>query len=611
MKPAKVTFEDIFERLENVKRSGDSGNQWMASCPCGGHSHGDSNQTLSVSKGEDGKILLHCHRGHNYRDVLASLGILPDDVARTGEPSRLRIYQPGQSSKPPKPLDPNLMESLSAKAAACQQVAIGNGKLAELANRLGVTIESLVKLGVGWNEAEREHHGSMVGVVNAHWTQPEKDAAGKLRSLQRRFPGDERDVQRTPSGQQRGLFYAQDLFTGDGPILAVEGLSDTAAAMSIGLRAVGRPSNIAGGEEIGELVGESIWTTDAPLIILGENDHKPDGSCPGLEGAVKVSQDAANRLNRAVLLAMPPASFKDLRSWLNAQQINDVDQLGEHFLKLILEDAREVYPSPPEAKVGTNTKGSADPVPSSSLGYDIPLTSSTQLLANYSCRYAVLLANKANPIVHRVTFLLCHTWACARCSKILKDRWIRHIAEVLLSHRGPLYLFTCDNTDRAWRAAYNAMAKKATTAEPLYYIRLDTQDGKVLVVSTIPYKKSPQVPASVAVAQLSGLIVNLGPCRKPIHTAREWALVEERQRSDQWTFVSSLSKADPAKVKEILQSRGVRVTDAAPKNQAKIYRQITYFLTGRTPEEIREFNAQFLEDVIDAHFCPTPRKDAG
>jgi hypothetical protein len=44
------------------------------------HKHGDANPSLSVKDGANGKLLLHCHVGCDYRDIVAALermGIVP------------------------------------------------------------------------------------------------------------------------------------------------------------------------------------------------------------------------------------------------------------------------------------------------------------------------------------------------------------------------------------------------------------------------------------------------------------------------------------------------------------------------------------------------------
>ena len=51
---------------------------------------------------------------------------------------------------------------------------------------------------------------------------------------------------------------------------------------------------------------------------MGENDRKPDGSWPGRDGAIAVARGLARGLGRDVKHILPPAPFKDMRSYLNS-----------------------------------------------------------------------------------------------------------------------------------------------------------------------------------------------------------------------------------------------------------------------------------------------------
>lgn len=64
---------DILQRLEGVKgRDG----KYMARCP----NHGDSNPSLSVSLGDDNKILLKCFAGCSTEAIVWSMGLEPKDL---------------------------------------------------------------------------------------------------------------------------------------------------------------------------------------------------------------------------------------------------------------------------------------------------------------------------------------------------------------------------------------------------------------------------------------------------------------------------------------------------------------------------------------------------
>ena len=81
----------------------------------------------------------------------------------------------------------------------------------------------------------------------------------------------------------------------DGPILLVEGGSDTAALMTIGLNAVGRPSNL---RRRGLLEGSLIDAShEREIVVIGERDEKHDGKWPGRDGAVRTATRLAENWN--------------------------------------------------------------------------------------------------------------------------------------------------------------------------------------------------------------------------------------------------------------------------------------------------------------------------
>ena len=109
--------------------------------------------------------------------------------------------------------------------------------------------------------------------------------------------------------------------------------------MSIKLAAVGRPSNTGGIDYLKQLADR---LTEREFIIVGEHDEKEDGSCPGKEGAIKMSNALAEHLGRSVRWCFPPDSVegeesKDLRGWLNSV-MSPWDAIEEHS-----EELREAF----------------------------------------------------------------------------------------------------------------------------------------------------------------------------------------------------------------------------------------------------------------------------
>ena len=63
----------VLEQLNNVKRTGGG---WSARCPA----HEDRLNSLSVGIGQDGKVLLYCHAGCLWLDILGALRLETQDL---------------------------------------------------------------------------------------------------------------------------------------------------------------------------------------------------------------------------------------------------------------------------------------------------------------------------------------------------------------------------------------------------------------------------------------------------------------------------------------------------------------------------------------------------
>jgi putative DNA primase/helicase len=147
------------------------------------------------------------------------------------------------------------------------------------------------------------------------WTFPEKDGVGRIIGLVCRF----RDgSKKAMPGSQRGLTVPVRWSERGTPLLIVEGQSDTLALSLCAVSAIGRPSNSGGVEMLAELLAD--FPLDRPVIVLGENDQKPDGKWPGKDGAIQVASALAEKLQRRISWTLPPDGAKDIRSWILSQK---------------------------------------------------------------------------------------------------------------------------------------------------------------------------------------------------------------------------------------------------------------------------------------------------
>lgn len=72
-----MTLDDFIRRLEGVKPNGKG---YTARCPGPAHGHGDRHNSLSVTPGDDGKILLNCFTGCSTDDIVSALGLTMADL---------------------------------------------------------------------------------------------------------------------------------------------------------------------------------------------------------------------------------------------------------------------------------------------------------------------------------------------------------------------------------------------------------------------------------------------------------------------------------------------------------------------------------------------------
>jgi hypothetical protein len=168
---------------------------------------------------------------------------------------------------------------------------------------------------VGWHPRER------------FWSFPERDAAGNVIGIMRRF---EDGTKKRWKGSKAGLTYAYNQEMKSGPILLVEGASDTAALMTVGLAAIGRPSNAGGVSHLIDLLLDEA--PDRPIFVIGERDQKLGGSWPGKTGAISTAIALAEALERPIRWGFPPDGAKDSRAWLMTMPPLPVDRLVDLYV---------------------------------------------------------------------------------------------------------------------------------------------------------------------------------------------------------------------------------------------------------------------------------------
>lgn len=105
--------DEFLSRLDGVRRQGGK-EEWSAKCPCRAD---DKNPSLSVGVGDQGQVLVTCHRGVpcTLDEICSSMGIepaslWPEDADRKNDWSRDRPVAKPAKKEPPAKKDPEKME---------------------------------------------------------------------------------------------------------------------------------------------------------------------------------------------------------------------------------------------------------------------------------------------------------------------------------------------------------------------------------------------------------------------------------------------------------------------------------------------------------------------
>jgi len=159
--------------------------------------------------------------------------------------------------------------------------------LETLAGSLGVNVTALTNLRAAWAPA------------HAAWAFPMRSGSGVVIGIRLRATDGRKWA---VTGSRNGIFIPQDTIPQD-TLYVCEGPTDTAAALSMGLYAVGRPSCNCGGPEIAEFCRASRIRR---AVVISDNDT------PGLRGADKI----AGELGVNCCVICPPA--KDVREFYRA-----------------------------------------------------------------------------------------------------------------------------------------------------------------------------------------------------------------------------------------------------------------------------------------------------
>ena len=251
---------------------------------------------------------------------------------------------PPRADRQPQPKQPAGPPPDFPKLAAELAAGLTPDRNAGLAAALGLPVESLPALPLAGAGADRD---------GAFWSLPEVDAGGCVIGIGRRYAD---GAKRAMRGGKRGLTVPAGWVERAGPVYLPEGPSDVLALTHAGLPAVGRPSDRGG---VGFLVALlRMLPDDRPVVVLAENDAKPDGSHPGRTGAHAVAGRLRAALpGRCVVVMLPPAGAKDAREWLTSPDRGETPwpDRGPAFAAALVPDVND-----PPADTGADTPTGPD-----------------------------------------------------------------------------------------------------------------------------------------------------------------------------------------------------------------------------------------------------------
>jgi len=166
-----------------------------------------------------------------------------------------------------------------------------------VAMSLGVSMESVERLAPGFSDYDRAV------------TYPMRSGFGTVIGIRLRDHDGNKWAVR---GGSNGLFFDADTESADEAVV-VEGPTDTAAALTLGLDAIGRPSCKGCHDHLSTLLMR--WRTRIVTIVADNDRYRQSDASgritnPGIDGAVEL----ARALSRQCRIVVLPA--KDIRAWV-------------------------------------------------------------------------------------------------------------------------------------------------------------------------------------------------------------------------------------------------------------------------------------------------------
>lgn len=259
----------MLDRLNKVKETGED--KWQACCPA----HDDKNPSLSIARGDDGRVLLTCHAGCRAEDIVGAVGLTMADLFKP---------EPGRQAKPRK-----------------------RSQQPEQMSQIEATYDYV------------DEHGQLIFQV--------------VRKKLKRF------VQRKPNGNEwiwdakdvpKILYRLPEVAGADLSdwVFICEGEKDVDALRTLGLTATCNPG---GAGKWGKLSSDSALEGRKVAIL-------PDNDAPGRKHAADVAKRLHGRASEVRIVELPGLPAKgDVSDWLDERDGQEAHDLGASLLALVEE----------------------------------------------------------------------------------------------------------------------------------------------------------------------------------------------------------------------------------------------------------------------------------
>lgn len=181
-----------------------------------------------------------------------------------------------------------------AELASNYRAAVDPAQLDMLARALGLTVNALTALSIGWST---QYHA---------WSFPMSDATGAILGIRLRRSNAHKFA--VPGGREGLILPSEMPDTTEPRLLVCEGPTDTAALLDLGYTSiVGRPSCTGGGKLLVVLVQQRH---PDEVVILGDGDE------PGQRGADNLA--SVLQCYVPIVRVVIPKRFKDVREFVRA-----------------------------------------------------------------------------------------------------------------------------------------------------------------------------------------------------------------------------------------------------------------------------------------------------